>query len=474
MKKIIFVFLFLFIFTLFVPKASATTTDNVWGWAWSENIGWISFNNCTDPEGTTPGCSGVGYGVQISKDSATQGCLSGYAWSEHIGWISFNETTLPVGLTDQTSKNCLAQIEKEGTTLKIKGWAKAVAGGSAEAGGWDGWIKLNGPDASPEPYLNKIDSKTNEFRGYAWGSDVVGWVSYNSQDGGGSTYKVLTSYGLNTPPYVKPAEMTFSQDNCIGGGNISFYFKWKYYDDEDDAMNKYDFKIVELGQTDPVYSITIDPATADSGQEIGKGMSAIESGAPILEYNKTYQWSVKVYNENGESSWIISNNNIVMPAYPYPDVTDKWSFGSPRFTPGTKVGTINNAICYDADQNQVDCTSWLWTYDPRDPQKGQTATFYNPTPPEPPAEDSPIEAPITAKDPRLVFEKAANYRITLKAIDGAGKSCDFSRNVTASTLRYLEPDDPSILDFISQAFDYLQSQTQETTNWLASVRGLDF
>ena len=466
MKKLSFVFLFITILLFFTNSALATKGDNVWGWAWSENIGWISFNNCTDPEGTPDGCSGVDYGVKISKESATQGCLSGYAWSENIGWIHFNEGSLPAELEDQTPKDCLAQIVPNGSKLEIKGWAKAVAGGSTESGGWDGWIKLNGPRTEDNlvPYLSKVDSKTNEFRGYAWGSTVLGWVSYNSQEGGGEAYRVLTSYGLNTPPFVTASEMTWSENHCVGGGNINFYFKWKYYDDEDDPMTKYEFKILENGEQ-KYYKEVI--ASAQDGAEVGLSMSAIEAGTKILEYGGTYQWAVKVYNENGESSWITSVNNLILPDYPYPDVADNWSFGSSRFTPGTKVSTVNNAQCYNEEEELVNCT-WLWTYEAMDPQKGQIASFYDPVVPEPPAEYLPLD-PADIKEPLVFFDKAANYKITLKATDGAGKSCEFSRNVTASTLRYLEPDDPTILDLISKAFDYLQAQAQQTLDWVKSL-----
>jgi hypothetical protein len=39
--------------------------------------------------------------------------------------------------------------------------------------GWDGWISLNGDN-----YGVSFSSVTQRFSGYAWGSDVVGWINF--------------------------------------------------------------------------------------------------------------------------------------------------------------------------------------------------------------------------------------------------------------------------------------------------------
>ena len=148
----------------------AGTSDNVTGYAWSENIGWISFN-CTNP-GT---CGTSNYGVTVDNS----GLLSGYAWSEHIGWISFNAADTQ----NCPSPPCKAKLDK--TAKKLEGWAKALV---ADGNGWDGWIHLSGTVSDGSPYGVTVSSCN--YGGYAWGSDVVGWISF-----GGTNYGVVGSGG---------------------------------------------------------------------------------------------------------------------------------------------------------------------------------------------------------------------------------------------------------------------------------------
>jgi len=204
---------------------------NVWGWAFAENIGWTSFSceNCdSDFNGYIDvACGGdnstipsIDYGVDIDE---VTGDFSGYAWSENIGWIDFDS------------------VEVDTTNGNVSGWARACSvfgrdcphldlknikysptccsgtlADDAKRGGWDGWIKLRDTD-----YNVWIDSSVipSEFRDWGWGSDVVGWVSFNHlncdsdnngvSDGIGacppagtsiSDYKVMTELNFNRPP----------------------------------------------------------------------------------------------------------------------------------------------------------------------------------------------------------------------------------------------------------------------------------
>ena len=151
------------------PPPSPCEDHNVQGWAWSENIGWISFS-CRNRNNVG---EGVDYGVDINLST---GEFSGYAWAgggenadgslaATIGWISFDG----------------AQLDRE--TGEVSGWARAYRAIEPEGqtlGGWDGWIKLSGTWVDGVSF----NTSTNEFEGWAWGSDVVGWISFNCQDGG--------------------------------------------------------------------------------------------------------------------------------------------------------------------------------------------------------------------------------------------------------------------------------------------------
>ncbi len=146
-------------------NAKAGSPHNISGWAWSDNTGWLSFN--CDNETS---CGSVDYGVDMASD----GTLSGYAWSNNIGWVSFNQSDL----SGCPSTPCTASVDP--TTGAMNGWIKAL---SADGNGWDGWMSLSGSSPSYGPVLNNSDVNNRIFEGYGWGSDVVGWVSFNSYAG---------------------------------------------------------------------------------------------------------------------------------------------------------------------------------------------------------------------------------------------------------------------------------------------------
>lgn len=161
-------------------NAKAGTTENTSGFAWSENIGWISFNNTSDG-----GAQSYGVSVDTTNRAAGgAGAISGNAWSEHIGWVSFNraDTGTPPAAPFNGSTGPIAQVDW--STGKVTGWARALSGKSdPQAGGWDGWIKLS--DDAVGVWTGKgVQIAANKFAGYAWGSDVVGWIDFAPKVGG--------------------------------------------------------------------------------------------------------------------------------------------------------------------------------------------------------------------------------------------------------------------------------------------------
>jgi len=204
--------LFLLVFILSAGIAFASSADNISGWAWSDmpngsdevinpfagfvgrGAGWISFNSTN--QGT-----GVNYGV----NSDSSGLLSGYAWSEHIGWITFNNFQL----SGCPSGTCEARLTR--ATGVVSGWARACAGTSpgdcssstARSDGWDGWIHLRN-DSDGDGIVN-TDTNADygvfvtgcNWNGYAWGSEVVGWIHLRGTNYGvlGSAYACAQSSG---------------------------------------------------------------------------------------------------------------------------------------------------------------------------------------------------------------------------------------------------------------------------------------
>ncbi len=163
-------------------------SGNVAGFAWSANTGWISFN-CTN----TSTCGTISYGVNVD---VTTGSTTGYAWSSNVGWISFN----PSDLAGCPSGTCAAKLQSVSATNQkgdkpLTGWAKAVLGGTAGTAGWDGWIRLDHTQNNAVSY----NFKTQQFTGWAWGSDVIGWISFNSQNQGTSPIYAVTGPAPTIP-----------------------------------------------------------------------------------------------------------------------------------------------------------------------------------------------------------------------------------------------------------------------------------
>lgn len=225
-RKTLFIasFIVLLLITGIVAFAQTQTLS---GWAWSDNIGWISI-------------SGPLYGVIVNSST---GAFSGYAWSDNIGWVSFNAAD--VGGCPSGSCSPILNM----ATGIVTGWARACAGtnngnctGGSRTDGWDGWISLRG--ASPD-YGVIVDGST--FGGWAWGSAVVGWISFNSQPittgggtnggsgGGGSGWGVnwggfagVTPLSISCSGNPDPVEVdqTVTWSTLISGGQTPYSYAW--------------------------------------------------------------------------------------------------------------------------------------------------------------------------------------------------------------------------------------------------------
>jgi len=192
--------------TFFLTAAqpvSSDTTDNLSGWAWSENIGWISFN-CTN----SGSCASSDYGVNVKNS----GDLQGYAWSENVGWVSFEFGDIKSCPDAPPQAACKPTLNQ--TTGQATGWARACAGtvtgdcsGTDRIDGWDGWIHLG----DQPNYGVTVAGCT--WGGYAWGSDVVGWIHFS-----GTNYGVLGT-GDACVTALNQCEDTLDNDN---DGKIDF------------------------------------------------------------------------------------------------------------------------------------------------------------------------------------------------------------------------------------------------------------
>lgn len=392
-------------------EVRAGVNENVSGYAWSENIGWISFNGTNVP-------GGADYGVHICTKSdpnplcsgKQEGEIVGYAWSENIGWIDFD----PSG-PYPASPNYSAKVDMD--TKELSGWVRALAGGTPEAGGWDGWIKLRGSN-----YGVWVDDSVSpaEFRGWAWGSDIIGWISFNcSNQGvcGTSDYKVVTSFAFNQAPTVNGMQDPDNTENYCniapGLGQVSF--QWKYNDADGDTETRFDFRVNNVNNVadpNPEIDKTVNnPSCTDT--DPGKALSCINTQSGTvgtdLSYNTTYYWWVRVYdNQGNDSGWVQGPSFKTTPhAWPWPDFT------------------CNDADCESitpAEEEVITLKSVTTYYD------GQGHCEWA----------LPVGAVVDSGNPNwdcelgVKFQKGENQEITLTAFDSDGYNCPHTETINVT------------------------------------------
>jgi hypothetical protein len=366
-----------------VNVALAASTDNVSGWAWGSTIGWISFNGdnygvhiCTGDSDSHAGCG-----------AGTDGKMVGYAWSSNIGWIKFD----PVGPYPSSPSNA-ARVDGSGN---ITGWIRACAGAANAdcsggtnplSGGWDGWIKLSNVTID-------FTKSPAEFHGYAWGSDVVGWISFNCAEGGisggnicgQSNYKVITTYA--SKPKAINLDIRQTDDYCVAGPSITT--SWTF-----------------VGNSQSAYQVQIFEGNfATLVKDSGKVTLSSNSFSTIenIKYNKTYSWQVQVWDSLDRSSgWIKDTKTVTTPAHQYPNIkTVGFSWLPVNPAQGEDVRFVNNGKCYGAGGGEVPC-SWLWSIPNATPNSS------------------------TEKEPVVKFNSAGDKLIKVKATDPDGLYCEAS------------------------------------------------
>ena len=290
--KIFFVFIFFFSLSANLKAYNTTYYTGFSGYAWSDNIGWVDMGNVViDP---------------------LNGNISGYAWSDNIGWVSFNNSDVS---SCPISPNCSPKL----TSTGISGFAKALSGGSTGSGGWDGYIEL---DISPDENLVRRTS-SRDFAGYAWGSDVVGWL-----DVGGVTFqpKVEGDCGTaNAKSFLsKPTTDLCSAglaSTVTGSGNP---WSWNCYglNDGDNSTTCH----AVVGPLSPIVNATITPEKIAYDTKVSKleyssqnaDYCEVFTGSPAekILYSVDYKWPTSyTWNDIGpyraNQSWTFRCYNSI-------------------------------------------------------------------------------------------------------------------------------------------------------------------
>lgn len=319
---------------------------NVNGWAWSENIGWISFSNVA--AGTE-----VPYGLHINPETMK---LSGYIWSENIGWITFHRSVAgdpPSGNPCSEDPDCMAVLDPE--TFEISGWARALNYGD----GWTGWISLAGTASDSSPYGVSIDPDSGIFDGWAWGSGLIGWISFNSDNEvpGTPEYYVYTTMDIGP----KVDNLSHTWNYCLdtlhpildwGVSKDSYGYFIEIYQDAGLSQLIYQYESGTTGATSHIPSY--DAGTCHPGDD-----GYQNTGICNLEYGSNqYWWRIKarsagdLYGAWSEpAAFIVENNHH----WPEPDYI---------YDPDpVRAKQVSQFIDQSQPYGESEIESWYWTVD---------------------------------------------------------------------------------------------------------------
>jgi hypothetical protein len=231
---------------MLVAVVSVVTTHTAWavagdtqGYAWSDmpnqsdqqitpsnlaggsGAGWISLNsNGLTASGAATGyTSAIPYKVTVDD---TTGKWTGMGWSEYMGWIDFN----PAGpYPSQPGNSVSGGVKTDWSTGKTCGWARALAGGTPQSGGWDGWISMCGTG-----FGVIVSPSTGQMSGMAWGDMVMGWIDFSqvkvmviNPTAAGVTI-VATPSSLVCPVSGGSSTLAWSATNVVPGSCVASGF----------------------------------------------------------------------------------------------------------------------------------------------------------------------------------------------------------------------------------------------------------
>ncbi len=303
-------FVFIGIFS-FISQTHASSTA-VSGWWWSDNIGWISMS-----------------GVTI--DDSTH-LMSGSAWSDNIGWIKFDGLSgFPSGGGSTSGAARLNTV-----TNMLEGWARACDGTASgdcssmtsRTDGWDGWISLSGTNYG-------VTLSGTNFSGFAWGSDVVGWV-----DASLSTYS----------PVVSPTGtlvLSASPTNVSAIGNTTT-LTWQWQQGAGSTLHGC---TADVNTTDhwTNASASINPSTA----VLNSGNSYMDSRSGIVVPNAPSHYQISCLDSTGTQI----NSNIVYVTVNTPASSFGWQTDCGVGSTETVTGNVDMDWDFYGIANAGTCSS---------------------------------------------------------------------------------------------------------------------
>ena len=382
------------------------------GWAWgSDVVGWLGFK----------GPGSVDYGVNI--DEATDK-LSGHVWSENIGWVSFDrdETGTPPSDDPCVDESCLARLKLD--NYQLDGWMRALNYGD----GWDGWISLNKKTGDSFDYEVVFNPDSKEFEGWAYGSDVLGWISFNHlTDGSSIDYMVYS--GL--PMGIQPTDPHDTWDLCADSlhptlnwavaGDINGY-EVEVYSDAD--LNN----LVYLYQADMAstsHHASYDASNIDD--TIGTchlGGNGFQNEPDCnLHYGGTsYWWRVRVRNtDNVWGEWSTIDDFTVVSNHHWPIPSFSTNPENPQT--GSVTHFLDETAVYGGAE--VTAANWQWLF------SGELGTDY----------EYANETSSVSQNPDVTFLNNNSETVGLGTTDSDGYgpcSCSGLVDITSGSIQWQE------------------------------------
>lgn len=310
---------------------AAAATVPLSGWAWSSTVGWVDLGG-------------------VSVDTGT-GVFSGYGWSSNIGWVSFNAGDV----SGCPGGSCTPTVNSTDGTITgfIRACAGSVSGdcqGLSRTDGWDGWIELSGanhisPDTTGAGGVS-YDPVAKKIVGYAWGSEVVGWLNFvnvsapldgNVCTNGATNFPTCTTCPpgavMNAGGICAPSSVTLSASTAPACGS-PVHLSWT------------------ISSTATSYRISRSSVSVSSGFTDITSQTATSYDDNALASSTTYYYKVIAVNSLGVSD-------------PSPVKTVISSDSCPSTNPTNPTGTVPTITSFKMSPNDTvnagqSCTM-VWT-----------------------------------------------------------------------------------------------------------------
>jgi hypothetical protein len=295
-----------------------------------------------------------------------------------------------------------------GDTTDSIGFSTSTGSAKATIGGYKVY-KLGAiypPDVGKgaKPYEVKYDQYFGVPKDLGFSGPVRFYVQYSGTHWDEHWHWNITyQKGYICLPQAKDltVDVTSSEINCGTTAGARAKFSWKF-SDADNCLPQSAYRI-QIDDNSDFSSPAVDTGKVNSQSE----SFWLQPPYPLLEWNKTYYWRLKVWNKKGhESDWILGPQ-FKTPSHPYP-IPD-FNFKPEKPTVNQVVQFFDQSQCFDTPGTTT-CSistgdSFFWTF-----EKGNPATSKN-------------------QNPTTTFSSLGTFTATLKVTDSSGYSCSVSKSI---------------------------------------------